>query len=257
MGWRLADSTDPTSLTARGPDDILLSAKWISDLELRYKLFGKVELAIGADNLFDIYPDRSPCGPRPAQAGWKHKIPVFALVHRETGQSRSFVIERGDSANILPIVRANIDRETYILSDNAVHYTKKLRTEFLGHGTVNHGAGEYVRGRIHTNTIEGFFSIFKRGMRGVYARRLQAGGLVLTSAEPANVVGSVLTRRFNQAGDVVKVGRGIWGLKEWYPGRNFKALGKNVTLITNDENRPIGLQDDNDPETGPTPPDGA
>jgi DNA-directed RNA polymerase delta subunit len=53
---------------------------------------------------------------------------------------------------------------------------------------------------------------------------LKAGGLVLTSAEPLNVVGSVLTRRFNQVGDVVRVGRGVWGLKEWYPGRSFKVV---------------------------------
>jgi iron complex outermembrane receptor protein len=64
-----APISDPTSLTARGPDDILLSAKWISDLELRYKAFGKVELAIGADNVFDVYPDRSPFGPRAASVG--------------------------------------------------------------------------------------------------------------------------------------------------------------------------------------------
>jgi hypothetical protein len=64
------------------------------------------------------------------------------------------------------------------------------------------------------------------------ARELQAGGLVLSSAEPANVIGSVLTRRFQQVGDVVKVGRGIWGLKEWYPGRNFKTMGKTVVMVT-------------------------
>jgi iron complex outermembrane receptor protein len=64
-----APISDPTSLTARGPDDIFLRAKWITDLELRYKPFGKVELAIGADNVFDVYPDRSPFGPRPASVG--------------------------------------------------------------------------------------------------------------------------------------------------------------------------------------------
>lgn len=51
---------------------------------------------------------------------------------------------------------------------------------------------------------------------------LQAGGMVLTSNDPLNVVSSVLTRRFNTVGDVVRVSRGTWGLKEWYPGRNFK-----------------------------------
>ncbi len=54
------------------------------------------------------------------------------------------------------------------------------------------------------------------------AAALKAGGLHLNSADPVNTIGSVLTRRFNQVGDIVKVGRGIWGLKEWYPNRSFK-----------------------------------
>jgi iron complex outermembrane receptor protein len=63
-----APITAPTSLTAFGPDDIFLGRKWITDLELRFKA-GPAELAIGANNLFDIYPDRSPFGPRPASIG--------------------------------------------------------------------------------------------------------------------------------------------------------------------------------------------
>lgn len=55
------------------------------------------------------------------------------------------------------------------------------------------------------------------------ADAFKRGGLILNSAEPMNTVGSVLTRRFNQVGDVVRVGRGVWGLKEWYPNRSFKA----------------------------------
>jgi hypothetical protein len=53
---------------------------------------------------------------------------------------------------------------------------------------------------------------------------LKRGGLVLNSADPINTIGSVMTRRFQQIGDVVRVGRGIWGLKEWYPNRSFKAV---------------------------------
>jgi len=64
-----APIADPTSLTAFGPDDIFLSAKWITDLELRWKPIKRLELAIGADNVFDVYPDRSPFGPRPASVG--------------------------------------------------------------------------------------------------------------------------------------------------------------------------------------------
>lgn len=49
------------------------------------------------------------------------------------------------------------------------------------------------------------------------------GGLILNSADPLNTVGSVLNRRFQQVGDIVRVGRGTWGLKEWYPNRSFKT----------------------------------
>ena len=59
------------------------------------------------------------------------------------------------------------------------------------------------------------------------ARELQAGGLAMASTDPVNTVGSVLTRRFNQIGDVVKISRGTWGLKEWYPNRTFKPNAKN------------------------------
>jgi len=55
------------------------------------------------------------------------------------------------------------------------------------------------------------------------AQLFKAGGLHMNSKEPANTIGSVLTRRFQDVGDVVGVGRGTWGLKEWYPNRSFKA----------------------------------
>jgi iron complex outermembrane receptor protein len=64
-----APISDPTSLTAYGPDDIFLGQKWITDLELRWKAGGRAEFAIGANNLFDVYPDRSPFGLRPASIG--------------------------------------------------------------------------------------------------------------------------------------------------------------------------------------------
>jgi iron complex outermembrane receptor protein len=74
-----APLADPTSLTLLGPDDIVLGAKWITDLELRYKAFDTLELAIGADNIFDIYPDRSPFGPRPAAIGGQYPINQYYL----------------------------------------------------------------------------------------------------------------------------------------------------------------------------------
>jgi iron complex outermembrane receptor protein len=65
----VAPIADPTSLTAFGPDDIFLGSKWVSDVELRWKPGGGAEFALGADNLFDVYPDRSPFGRRPAAVG--------------------------------------------------------------------------------------------------------------------------------------------------------------------------------------------
>ena len=99
---------------------------------------------------------------------YHHKMAVLSLVHRESGSVRSFVVEKANMENMLPIVIANIDRETYIMTDESTAYPKMLRNHFLGHGRVNHGAGEYVRGRVTTNTIEGYFSIFKRGFKGIY-----------------------------------------------------------------------------------------
>jgi hypothetical protein len=55
-----------------------------------------------------------------------------------------------------------------------------------------------------------------------FAAAFKIGGLHLNSSDPVNTVGSVLTRRANEVGDIVKIGRGTWGLKEWYPNRSFK-----------------------------------
>lgn len=68
---------------------------------------------------------------------------------------------------LAPIVDENIAKEVRVMTDDAATYYKKL-DGFAAHKTVNHSADEYVRGDGHTNTIEGYFSIFKRGMKGVY-----------------------------------------------------------------------------------------
>jgi hypothetical protein len=70
-------------------------------------------------------------------------------------------------STILPIVRANVARETAIMTDEYSVY-QHLRKDFASHETVNHAKEEYVRGILSTNTVEGYFSVFKRGMKGVY-----------------------------------------------------------------------------------------
>ena len=107
-------------------------------------------------------------GVEKGRGGYAHKVPVLSLVHRESGQCRSFVVDDVTRDTLLPIVMKNVQRETYIMTDEAGQYRGQFRKVFLGHGVVNHTAGEYGRGRVHTNTVEGSFSIFKRGMKGIY-----------------------------------------------------------------------------------------
>jgi transposase-like protein len=95
-----------------------------------------------------------------------HKNTVLTLVERG-GRARSFHIDSTTIADIAPIVRENVARETALMSDEAPHYTE-IGSEFASHETVVHSVKEYVRGHVHTNTVEGYYSIFKRGMKGVY-----------------------------------------------------------------------------------------
>ncbi|HEV2080284.1 MAG TPA: IS1595 family transposase [Allosphingosinicella sp.] len=102
--------------------------------------------------------------------GHAHKFGVLALVDRNSGTMRTFTFDRFRADAVHPIVRANISREARLMTDEAKMY-KKLGKEFAEHGTTLHGARQYVDysdRTIHTNTVEGAFSIFKRGMKGVY-----------------------------------------------------------------------------------------
>jgi transposase-like protein len=100
------------------------------------------------------------------RAGWGHKNAVLTLVQRG-GSARSFHIYSTTVAQIAPIVRANIARETALMTDEARQYLE-VGTNFASHESVNHSREEYVRGEVHTNTVEGYYSIFKRGMKGIY-----------------------------------------------------------------------------------------
>ena len=104
--------------------------------------------------------------PKNPAGGWAHKNVVLTLVERG-GSARSFHIASTSIADIVPIVRKNVRRESDLMTDEAQHY-KALGKEFASHGGVAHADKEYVRGGIHTNTVEGYYSIFKRGMKGVY-----------------------------------------------------------------------------------------
>lgn len=109
-------------------------------------------------------------GVKPHRSGYQHKMKVLALVDRSSGAARSYVVDDVSAASIWPILIENLSQEAFLMTDEARVY-QRYNYKFAGHGTVNHLGGEYVdpwKPHLHTNTVEGFFSIFKRGMRGVY-----------------------------------------------------------------------------------------
>jgi transposase-like protein len=99
---------------------------------------------------------------------------VVALVERNTlagnGKVRSFHVANVQASTLRPLVVTHVTRDTYLLTDKASHY-RRFGKEYAAHGSTDHGAGQYVgRENIedHTNTVENFFSIFKRGVIGTY-----------------------------------------------------------------------------------------
>lgn len=99
--------------------------------------------------------------------GYAHKNAMLTLIDRKSGKSKSFAVENVKVATLLPILRENIAKEAIVYTDEAKQYGK-LGAEFADHDFTTHSKGEYVRGDVHTNTLEGYFSIFKRGMKGIY-----------------------------------------------------------------------------------------
>jgi transposase-like protein len=98
--------------------------------------------------------------------GPANKRSVVALVERG-GSSRVFHVGNADGETVAKILRDNVHPETRLHTDEA-HIYKTIGKEFAAHETVKHSEDEYVRGDVTTNSVEGFFGVFKRGMRGVY-----------------------------------------------------------------------------------------
>jgi transposase-like protein len=98
--------------------------------------------------------------------GVGHKRAIISLVERG-GAARSFQVPYAAIDGVVKIVRENVARETRLHTDESRLY-RKVGSEFAAHETVKHTAYEYVRGDVTTNTVEGYFSVFKRGMRGIY-----------------------------------------------------------------------------------------
>ena len=101
-----------------------------------------------------------------------HKNVILSLVERG-GSVRSYHVAGSTVGEVIPIVNANVAKEAAVMTDSAMLYKNRLKDRFASHDRVDHSEKEYARyeeGRptIHTNTVEGYFSVFKRGMRGTY-----------------------------------------------------------------------------------------
>ncbi len=103
------------------------------------------------------------------KGGWKDKgasRPIISLVERG-GRVRSFHVANADKVTVGKIVMDNVARESRLHTDESRLYFGADQ-HFASHETVHHSSKEYARGDVNTNSVEGFFSIFKRGMRGIY-----------------------------------------------------------------------------------------
>lgn len=98
--------------------------------------------------------------------GPRNKRAIVSLVERG-GSVRSFHVAVADAATVSTIVNANIHYESRLHTDESKLYTR-VGADFAAHETINHSAKEYARGDVTTNSVEGYFSIFKRGMKGNY-----------------------------------------------------------------------------------------
>ena len=98
--------------------------------------------------------------------GLADKEKVVALVERD-GRARSFHVESVNNLTIRRVLTEQLDRATHLRTDEAMFY-RRIGKEYASHESVHHSVFEYVRGDVHTNTIENYFSIFKRGMKGIY-----------------------------------------------------------------------------------------
>jgi transposase-like protein len=105
-------------------------------------------------------------GATKARGGAGHKNTVMSLVERD-GNVRSFHVPNATAKTVKAVLEKNVKPESHLMTDDAPTYIKPGRM-FLAHSSVNHSAKEYVRGVAHTNTVEGYFSLLKRGLVGTF-----------------------------------------------------------------------------------------
>ena len=132
-----------------------------TEKELSKKLGGQYEV-VEVDETYWGNNGKLPPGAR----GWGHKMKVVSVVERQ-GQKRSFHVPNTKAKTVMPILKANVDSKTRMMTDESAIYNN-LRFEFRSHETVVHSAREYARGDVNTNTVESSFAVLKRSFCGTF-----------------------------------------------------------------------------------------
>jgi hypothetical protein len=156
--------------------DITVKSAWFLSHRIREAMrsgdltpFGSTGGIVEVDETF-IGQDGDKPRKETKRGGIRNMNKVLSLLDREAGKVRSFVVKDLRYNTVAPIVGENLAREATLMTDEAFIY-QMMGPNFRLHKSVNHSAEEWVNPvhpAYHTNTIEGYFSVFKRGMKGVY-----------------------------------------------------------------------------------------
>jgi transposase-like protein len=146
-----------------------MKTAWFMGHRIRKMMEGNDGLPpMGGDGM-TIEGDVTYVGRKPGtkvRAGAGHMNPVFSLVERD-GKARSFHMPNVRGDTLRAAISQHASPKSHFMTDEAAAFTM-IGWNFASHQSVKHSAGEYVRGEAHTNTVEGFFSILKRGVYGTY-----------------------------------------------------------------------------------------
>ena len=142
---------------------VTLKTAWFMSHRIR-EAMRDTDMAMFGGEGGEVQADETWIGNKPgverARGGFCHKMKVVALLDKRTGRTRAIHAGEIIPNEVATIVRANVDRESILVTDEARHYWK-VGTEFTGHRRVFHGIGNYSKDGFSTNAIEGYFSIFQ------------------------------------------------------------------------------------------------
>jgi transposase-like protein len=149
---------------------VTLKTAWFMSHRVRHAMADLNEGQLGGDGTSGIVEaDETYFGQVRGYGKGTHgskKQKVVALVERK-GRVRAFHVPSVTAETIKPILQENISKNARLHTDGASHY-REITGDFASHETVNHAIGEYARGDVTTNSVEGFFGVLKMGIRGVY-----------------------------------------------------------------------------------------